>query len=83
MDADTIHQYCNGVLGINRIKAAMRSGEIKRCKELGSSNNPKLIAQKRYVDEWLDKVFESDKPTKLATMLCIPVNYHNQVLQIV
>lgn len=75
MSAEVIYDYCNQVIGINAIRQAMRNGEIKRCRLIGNGFNAKMVVQKRYVDIWLDWAFAPEKPTSIAGMSCIPIDY--------
>lgn len=78
MNADVIHSYCNGVIGINAIRTALKSGEIKNARYLGN----KIVVQKRYVDAWLDRIFSAKAEiSSVAGMYVIPVNYAETVLE--
>lgn len=75
MTAEDIWRYCNGHFALVKIHSGMKSGEIKNCRQLGTTAQATYIVQRKYVDEWLDRVFIATKPIKALGYDITPVSF--------
>ena len=77
MTNDDIYEYLNKRIAAHKITKAMQDGEIENCIHMGI----KLVALKKHVDEWIERIFKMAQPGSAAGYEIIPIKYKKSLLR--